>query len=896
MIVSIFQTSYVFAEESVDDYYVTQEIEKLKGLGFVNEDFDSSSRISRGEFISYVTKLRNIETDSYKNKNYFTDVTADVKYAGEINAAYEYRIISGFTDGTFKPDEYITYSDAIATLVNMTGYGSLAKVKGDYPLGYFIVAKECDITAGTKFAEKTSLTGGEVAKLIYNAMFSPVMHFNSISNNSIEYRINRDVNVLSEYHDIYYINDIVNATSISALANYNTTDLATIIVGNTKLKTTANQYVEFLGYPVECFYKDNDEEKQVIYMTEDADSKKIELSAEDINSFSNLKYSYGNNKKVTIERLHTLIVNGVCKKTYSENDFVPKNGFVTILNTKGSGYDVVVIYTYESFLLQRAVAGNSTKITFTEARSLRSFDIDIENDEMCFQLSIDNKKHLIEKFSFKKEETIFDAVTLPTIKTKSVANVFADKYENINGFLIPAKDAKFVWIDISTKEDNGTISMKSDDSIFVGENEYKTALEAPIHKYIPGDSGMVVFDYEGKAFDLIKNPYIYDEPQYAYLIAAKPQGALDVTIKAKILTDDGKVNVYEFAKKIRFNGKTEKDTDTILEKLNHSATLLDSTFTISQPIKVMFNDEGQVNYIDTVVMSVGNDSSYLVDHISRDMERTKLAARSDSDYLLYKGGSTGVCFSPKLLFGVPETETFEDKDYRVYMSWTPNYSSKMIDIFDLSEHFVPELAISYESSTQDSKLYKPYVVVDQVVTALDEDLGEVRKLHCCTGFGDAVYYSEDDNMFDGLERGDLICLYGVDNEVTRWEMILSIKDAKSFDVNTEFTPTKKHDFYADIYELYDINGYSLVVQRGQETSGGMREFMRSTSYNTEPGIMDYGVISYVEGRKPQITSFAHDYAYDFFKPVTQYPNESSKLFIMESTSGVAKLIIIYNGI
>ena len=76
----------------------------------------------------------------------------------------------------------------------------------------------------------------------------------------------------------------------------------------------------------------------------------------------------------------------------------------------------------------------------------------------------------------------------------------------------------------------------------------------------------------------------------------------------------------------------------------------------------------------------------------------------------------------------------------------------------------------------------------------------------------------------------------------------------------------------------------------------MREFMRSTFYNTEPGVMDHGVISYVEGRKPQITSFAHDYAYDFFKPVTQYPNESSKLFIMESTSGVAKLIIIYNGI
>ena len=49
----------------------------------------------------------------------FTDVAQDAWYAGAVNAMAARSLLSGFGDGTFRPDDPITYEQAVTVLDNL---------------------------------------------------------------------------------------------------------------------------------------------------------------------------------------------------------------------------------------------------------------------------------------------------------------------------------------------------------------------------------------------------------------------------------------------------------------------------------------------------------------------------------------------------------------------------------------------------------------------------------------------------------------------------------------------------------------------------------------------------------------------------------------------------------
>ena len=96
-------------------------ISTLFSIGIIDGYGDGAFRpdgpITRAAFTKMAVNFFDYHVKDYDGR--FTDVEGDVWYAGYIQAAAELKLIEGFDDGTFRPDDYITRAQACA-IINRT--------------------------------------------------------------------------------------------------------------------------------------------------------------------------------------------------------------------------------------------------------------------------------------------------------------------------------------------------------------------------------------------------------------------------------------------------------------------------------------------------------------------------------------------------------------------------------------------------------------------------------------------------------------------------------------------------------------------------------------------------------------------------------------------------------
>ena len=148
----------------------------LKGRD--NYDLALESPIKRYEMAIFVSRLLTgwIDDSVWKedyNKDYsaFDDLDGSgaVNYYGAIRYAEEKGVIQGYGDKKFGPEDGIIYKDALTMMCRALGYGGQS-----YPWGYIECAINLGLTAGIENVAWTQeLVRGEVAQIIYNALFIP---------------------------------------------------------------------------------------------------------------------------------------------------------------------------------------------------------------------------------------------------------------------------------------------------------------------------------------------------------------------------------------------------------------------------------------------------------------------------------------------------------------------------------------------------------------------------------------------------------------------------------------------------------------------------------------------------------------------------------------------------
>lgn len=162
-----------------NNYQYYDAIQSLVARGIINgyEDgtFKPDATITRAEFakmVIYAIGMGNLAQDSSASTG-FPDVPAEHWAAGVIKIAFDLKIINGFEDGTFKPDENVTYDQALkmAVCAKYDKFGEAAMKNGGYPEGYRKVAASYgfikNITDGV-YSEPAKR--GTIAKLMDNML------------------------------------------------------------------------------------------------------------------------------------------------------------------------------------------------------------------------------------------------------------------------------------------------------------------------------------------------------------------------------------------------------------------------------------------------------------------------------------------------------------------------------------------------------------------------------------------------------------------------------------------------------------------------------------------------------------------------------------------------------
>ncbi len=173
MIVGAALTVSAFSDVE-DGYKHETAINTLTQLGVIGgyEDgtFKPDANLERDEMAKLVYVLYTTFADAGKGTVKFDDVKAENWAVGYISWCSAKSIVGGYGDGTFKPDNNVTYDEALKMVCATLGYTDF-----DSSLWPVDVRQKAlkDLKLGTGIEANGSdyLTRGQIAQLLYNALF-----------------------------------------------------------------------------------------------------------------------------------------------------------------------------------------------------------------------------------------------------------------------------------------------------------------------------------------------------------------------------------------------------------------------------------------------------------------------------------------------------------------------------------------------------------------------------------------------------------------------------------------------------------------------------------------------------------------------------------------------------
>ncbi len=161
--------------------------------GYTDGSFKPNNTITRAEVAAVMVRVMNLQEQPGATP--FTDVPSDHWAAGYINAAASAGVINGYGDGTFGPENNVLYEEVVKMIVCALGRDIQAQA-GGYPAGYLSVANGEEITKGANGTVGQPATRATVAKIVYGALETPMMDPSEWGSTGNKYALNEDKTLL----------------------------------------------------------------------------------------------------------------------------------------------------------------------------------------------------------------------------------------------------------------------------------------------------------------------------------------------------------------------------------------------------------------------------------------------------------------------------------------------------------------------------------------------------------------------------------------------------------------------------------------------------------------------------------------------------------------------------
>ncbi|MGG4448904.1 S-layer homology domain-containing protein [Brevibacillus porteri] len=276
------------------DAEMEKTVKRLEALGLVagygNGEYGVDKTITRAEFATLIVRARGLEQGAKlaQFSNTYTDVKSSDWFAGFVNVASGEEIVKGFPDKSFKPQNQVTYAEAVTMIVRALGYEPA--VKGVWPNSMISKASELNI-ARSITSPNNAAVRGDIFKMLDNALRVDLMERKGYGTEAT-YEVTNE-NLLTKYlkvtvRDMEWAqeagrdgDDLPLVTNVPAIglgkikANEVTLNGKNAGIGNTTYKVADGiNSNEFAGQHVQVWIKD-DREDVIVWMEGSTDEEVI---------------------------------------------------------------------------------------------------------------------------------------------------------------------------------------------------------------------------------------------------------------------------------------------------------------------------------------------------------------------------------------------------------------------------------------------------------------------------------------------------------------------------------------------------------------------------------------------------------------------------------------------
>ena len=877
--------------------------------GYDDGSFKPEGLITRGEFtkiITYALGLSELKTEPKE----FSDIS-DHWARYNIKTAYDKKIINGFTDGTFRPNDNVTYEQALKMVVCTLGYGDMAENQGGYPIGYHGQAAALRLTdeiSGVAYTD--AAPRGVIAQMVFNAL---EVYMKELSGDGVNW-VATNKTLLNDYlyvkkfegemtgaEDYVTSNCIgvlpvgqMQVVSLSNPSNYITMDF-------TEYTQNITDITKHLGKEITVYYRQrslSDEPVLVVIDDETASNEEYTIKYKDIVSISNgiIRYypdetSAAKSLRFEIDEI-SVRYNGksvdktagtkLRNKNYTSND----NEFTGVYSFEDALYawldpDSEYFIYGDVVLTDRGGDGKVDDIQINDYQTIVALRSPSTSD-----YRIADKLKTGNSITLNPEEIKYSFTIIKDNKQINTTNISS------NDVLLYAEslDKKLYTVHVTNNKVTGKITSMSTSDGTIDINNITYTVGSQCENYIRQkqdgkqfSTGQEVTLYTDKFGSLVFGEIATEQAlPYAYIVNAyEDMGAEVCYITAYCPSKStSKTETLPLKSKLFVDGRSMSATAAI-EKLEETARNNNKDITsgtapkYSQLVKIEVNSDGEVSKIITVAAETASTNED-ADKIVRCKEIDDYSY-SSSSFLMNNKTQFSMNASTLIIY-VPANRAKDGFAKKTTSSFTAGEKYK-IEAYDISSSKYAGVVLMYGIDGTMTKVTKStyYSVVSQKPVAFyneaDDEITKKFSVYS-NNTKEKEWVCADETEFENLVVGDVI-LFG-------------------YDQNSKANSKEECIFYSDIKEMLDgkMTTITTTDENGEEvekdlsyhwaigadSTSGWKDNWRNTKY-------DYRFME--NGKVVGYTYYGLEYTYSraaMFN-VSQIVTEENEAKLYVTTSG-----------
>ncbi|MBU5449797.1 S-layer homology domain-containing protein [Acetivibrio sp. MSJd-27] len=733
-----------------------QNIQLLVRLGFCDvkdEAVSGENKVTRADFSTLLVKMMNMDI-ALSGGEAFADVPASHSAASAIEILSQLGILNG-SEGLFRPGDEITYAEAVAAFVKALGYGQLAQYSGGYPSGYFSVANEKGMLKGLKIAQSETVTLGQLALLSSNFLETDLFQVIRVgSDGSVSRQEVKGQNVLSQYHGIYTLKDVVNGNEHTLLNKPEGLPQGYVKVGNLLLKANGTDIGERLGYKVKVYY--NQAEETVVCYQELEDNRAVTVTSAQMVGYENGSLLYENNDKdykLKISPAANIIYNGKAIEEFDKGLYQIKDGTVTCIENNDSGsYNIVIITDYETFIVDKISTDNEVIQLKYNASPISVRDIDD-----CIIYDQDGRKIDV---SYLLEWNVLSVLQSKDGKLCRIYRSNSKKVGAIHEIFLDSKE--------------GYITLDTGDRFAITKDftDRYPALKT-------GSFGVFLLNTNGKAAGY--KPKNGSESGYAYLLGMMKEDTFSDFLNVKLFTDQDEMRIVKTGEKITVDGTRDKTLSAVSGFFDSERNALKER----QMIRYEINENGVLTTIDTVARNGGEDSANTLTQLTKTVGRDEVKDFSMKYYLSTTQFDGEVFLSSDCkVFMLPEGDiaAAADDDFSIVKpSALTNGQTYSFTAYKLTDSELEASAIMLQGTAANSfGTYEVCSLIEKIVTAVNEKGDIVHKVTYWYQGVKRTAFTKDGELFADITPGDVMFLgKNAKGEISYFDLLFDYSEQKN---------------------------------------------------------------------------------------------------------------------